>query len=119
MAYPGGVADSVRRNFPDLHPLILPKSPARTFALVRSTAAAERDWMITAVDSEGGRVEATATTRWFGFKDDIVIRLRRHGPDSTVVDMRSKSRIGRGDTGVNAARIRRYFDILRRATARM
>ena len=80
MAYPAGVADSVRRSYPDLRSLVLPESPTRTFALVRATAAAERDWVITAADSEGGRLEATATTRWFGFKDDIVIRLRGHGP---------------------------------------
>lgn len=118
MAYPAGVADSVRRGYPDLGPLVLAASPARTFALVRATAAAERDWLITAADSEAGRLEATATTRWFGFQDDVVIRLRGRGPDTTVVDMRSKSRVGKGDVGVNAARIRRYFTTLKRETRR-
>lgn len=115
MAYPVGFADSVRRCYPDLGPLVLAESPARTFALVRATAAGERDWAITAADSESGRLEATATTRWFGFKDDVVIRIQARGPDSSVVDMRSKSRVGKGDVGVNAARIRRYFATLERA----
>jgi uncharacterized protein (DUF1499 family) len=118
MSYPGPFADSVRRGYPDLGPLVLGQSPARTFTLVRATAAAERDWVITAADSEAGRLEATATTRWFGFKDDVVIRLRGRGPDTTVVDMRSKSRVGKGDVGVNAARIRRYFTTLQRAAGR-
>ena len=118
MAYPAGFADSVRRGYPDLGPLVLAKSPARTFALVRSTTAGERDWVITAADSETGRLEATATTHWFGFKDDVVIRIRARGPDSAVVDMRSKSRVGKGDIGVNAARIRRYFATLVRAAGR-
>jgi uncharacterized protein (DUF1499 family) len=115
MAYPPGVADSVRRSYPDLGPLVLADSPARTFALVRATATAQPDWVITAADSEAGRLEATATTRWFGFTDDLVIRLRGRGLDTTVVDMRSKSRVGKGDVGVNAARIRRYFTTLKRA----
>lgn len=112
-----GFADSVRRGYPDLGPLVVADSPARTFALVRATAAAQRDWVTTAVDSAAGRLEATATTRWFGFKDDVVIRVRGHGPDSAVVDMRSKSRVGKGDVGVNAARIRKYFAALRRAAS--
>src|ERR1700688_2856244 len=107
MAYPAGFADSVRRGYPDLGPLVLAESPARTFALVRATAVGERDWVITMADSETGRLEATATTRWFGFKDDVVIRIRARGPASAMVDMRSKSRVGKGDVGVNAARIRR------------
>ena len=115
MAYLADVADSVRRGYPDLGPLVLAESPARAFALVRATAAAERDWVITAADSGAGRLEATATTRWFGFKDDVVIRIRERRPDSAVMDMRSKSRVGKGDVGVNAARIRRYFTTLKRA----
>ena len=118
MAYPAGFADSVRRGYPDLGPLVLAESPARTFALVRATAAGEPDWVITAADSETGRLEATATTRWFGFKDDVVIRIQAGGPDSAVVDMRSKSRVGKGDVGVNAARIRQYFRALTLAAGR-
>ena len=118
MAYPAGFGDSVRRGYPDLGPLVLAESPARAFALARATAAGERDWVITAADSETGRLEATATTWWFGFKDDVVIRVRARGPDRAVVDMRSKSRIGKGDVGVNAARIRQYFATLKRAAER-
>jgi uncharacterized protein (DUF1499 family) len=60
-----------------------------------------------AADAREGRIEATDTTRWFGFKDDVVIRVRPDAAGSRV-DVRSKSRVGRGDAGANAARIRRF-----------
>ena len=53
------------------------------------------------------RLEAIATSRWFGFRDDIVIRIRPDGSGSKV-DIRSKSRVGRSDLGVNAERIREF-----------
>ena len=59
-----------------------------------------------------GRVEATDTTAWFGFKDDIVIRLDTGLANSTVMDVRSKSRIGRSDIGTNARRIRAFIAAL-------
>jgi uncharacterized protein (DUF1499 family) len=59
-----------------------------------------------------GRIEATAITPWIRFEDDVVIRLVESG--SVIrVDMRSKSRLGRGDMGVNAKRIRTFFDQLK------
>lgn len=117
-AFPTGFADSVRRGYPDLRPLALGVGRARTFGLARTTAAGQRGWVVTAADSEDGRLEATATTRWFGFRDDVVIRVRARGPDSSVVDMRSKSRVGRGDLGTNATRLRKYFAALQRAASR-
>ena len=118
MAYPAGWADSVRRGYPDLAPLVMPGGAGRAFALARTTAAAIPGWVVTATDSAAGRIEATATTRWFGFKDDVVIRVAARGGDSATVDMRSKSRVGRSDVGANAARIRTLFAALRRAAAR-
>jgi uncharacterized protein (DUF1499 family) len=54
------------------------------------------------------RIEATATTRLFGFKDDIVVRIRP-APQGSRLDIRSVSRVGRSDLGVNAQRIRAYL----------
>jgi uncharacterized protein (DUF1499 family) len=56
-----------------------------------------------------GRIEATDTTFWFGFKDDVVIRVRPTA-DGSRVDIRSKSRVGRSDVGANAARIEAFLD---------
>jgi uncharacterized protein (DUF1499 family) len=68
-------------------------------------------WEIVATDPSRGRIEATDTTSWFRFKDDVVIRLtaRDYG---TYVDVRSKSRVGVGDMGVNASRIREFLERL-------
>ncbi|WP_404326387.1 DUF1499 domain-containing protein [Aerophototrophica crusticola] len=71
-------------------------------------AARDMGWDIVAVEPAEGRVEATATTAWFGFKDDVVVRVRPEG-DGSRIDVRSKSRVGRSDLGANAARIRDYL----------
>lgn len=60
------------------------------------------------VDETAGRVEATDTTFWFGFKDDVVVRVRA-GPQGSVVDLRSVSRVGMSDLGKNAARIGEFL----------
>jgi uncharacterized protein (DUF1499 family) len=59
---------------------------------------------IVAVDAEAGLVEATATTFWFGFKDDMVVRVVGDEEGSRI-DLRSMSRVGQSDVGANAARI--------------
>ena len=96
-----------------LGPLILPLAPAEAFA--RARAAAEgMGWEMVAADSAAGRIEATATTAWFGFKDDVVIRVEPAQGGSRV-DVRSVSRVGVSDVGTNAARIRAYLARLRAA----
>jgi len=92
-------------------PLILPIPPAEAFAKAR--AEAERmGWTIDASDPAGGRIEAYDRSRWFGFTDDIAIRVTPADGESRI-DIRSASRHGRGDFGVNAARIRKYLAALR------
>jgi len=74
--------------------------------------AREQGWQVVATDRATGRIDAIASTFWFGFKDDVVIRLR---PQEAVtrIDMRSKSRVGVGDLGANARRIRLFVSALR------
>ena len=67
-------------------------------------------WNVVASDKQSGRIEAVDTTFWFGFKDDVVVRLRGTA-NSTRIDVRSKSRVGVGDVGTNARRVR---ELLRR-----
>lgn len=55
----------------------------------------------------GGVIEAVATTRLFKFKDDVTVTITREGA-ATVVNLRSKSRVGKGDLGTNARRIRAF-----------
>jgi uncharacterized protein (DUF1499 family) len=85
-------------------------------AFNRALDAAQRmGWTILAADDAVGRIEASDRSRWFGFTDDIVIRISASGTGSRV-DLRSSSRLGRSDLGVNAARIGNYLAALR-ATA--
>lgn len=101
------VAALQRAAYPDIHPLHLDVPPSSAFA--RALAAARAmGWAIVAADSAAGRIEATATTRWFGFKDDVVVRVRPDAGGSRV-DVRSVSRVGVGDVGTNASRIRAYL----------
>lgn len=72
-----------------------------------------RNWDIVSINRKDGRVEATEKLPWFGFKDDVVLRVREiENGTRTRVDMRSKSRIGRGDIGVNADRIESFLNDL-------
>ncbi len=66
-------------------------------------------WKIVDENQAEGRIEATATTRWFGFKDDVVIRIAPSGGNGSRVDVRSVSRVGRSDVGTNARRIRAFL----------
>jgi uncharacterized protein (DUF1499 family) len=101
------VAVQQRRGYPDLAPLQVAAPPAVAFRRAADAARA-MGWEMVAADSAAGRVEATATTRWFGFKDDVVVRVRPDGAGSRV-DVRSVSRVGGSDVGANAARIRAYL----------
>jgi uncharacterized protein (DUF1499 family) len=105
------VAAQQRKAYPDIAPAALPVPPAQAFERALQ-AARGQGWEIVAADPAAGRIEATDTTRWFGFKDDVVIRIRPDGAGSRV-DARSVSRVGRGDVGANAARIRAFLGALR------
>jgi uncharacterized protein (DUF1499 family) len=65
-------------------------------------------WDIVARAPADGRLEAVDTSPWFGLRDDIVVRIRAEGTGSRV-DIRSKSRAGESDLGVNARRIRDFI----------
>ena len=89
--------------YPEVKTLTVPSAPADTLA--QAVAALEAMGLeIVAVDEAAGTVEATDTTFWFGFKDDVVVRVRA-AADGSLVDVRSVSRVGVSDLGANAARI--------------
>jgi uncharacterized protein (DUF1499 family) len=66
---------------------------------------------VVAADRAEGRIEAVDTTFWFGFQDDVVVRIQPAN-DGSRINVRSKSRVGVGDLGTNAARIRAYMEAL-------
>jgi uncharacterized protein (DUF1499 family) len=102
-----------RAAYPDVAPLELPLSAAKAFDLALSVARSMPGWHIVASDQASGRIEASQTSRWFRFTDDVVVRVIGRGSGSRV-DMRSLSRQGRSDFGANAARIRLYMAALRK-----
>jgi uncharacterized protein (DUF1499 family) len=99
-----------REGYPGLQPITLSLRPDDAFE--RALAAARNSgWEIVAADKASGRIEATDTTKWFGFKDDIVVRLTPWGT-GTRVDVRSVSRVGLSDVGTNARRIERFLEAI-------
>jgi len=104
------VADQQKAAYPDLQPLRLDENPQAAFDRAAEAAKA-MGWEIVATDAASGRIEATDTTFWFGFKDDVVVRVAADGTGS-VVDVRSVSRVGQSDVGKNASRIRAYLEKL-------
>lgn len=105
------IAEVQRAGYPDLDPLLVPQPPAAAFDRAVEAARA-MGWEIVDTDPVNGRIEATDTTFWFGFKDDVVVRVRPDG-DGSRIDVRSVSRVGGSDVGANAARIRAYLRRLR------
>ncbi len=105
------VAESQKQYYPDIQPLFLDLSVDEAFDHALQ-AAHEMPWEeIVAENKDEGRIEATDKLPWFGFKDDVVIRVDSADSGSRI-DVRSVSRIGRGDLGVNAKRIRNYLEQL-------
>jgi uncharacterized protein (DUF1499 family) len=96
--------------FPDIRPAILPVNWQAAFDTALLTARNMR-WDIVDSNRQEGRIEAVATTLWFGFKDDIVVRVTPLSEGSRV-DIRSTSRVGLSDIGTNAARVRTFLAYL-------
>ena len=107
---PERLAHLSRQAYPDL----VAQSYSATAETVFSKALAAVDklgWELVAQVPAEGRIEATATTFWFRFKDDVVIIIERQGAE-TIVNARSLSRVGGGDVGANAIRLRAFFALL-------
>ena len=98
-----------RAAYPDLHTLDSTLTPAEAFTKALAVMSALQ-WEVVTSKPEEGRIEATVTSRWFGFKDDVVVRIRAaNGAPGSLIDLRSVSRVGQGDSGANAKRIRLFL----------
>jgi hypothetical protein len=105
------VAEQQKLAYADLRTEVLDIPSGVAFERALSTARA-MGWQIVAAEPSQGRIEATDTTFWFGFIDDIVIRIVPAG-DRSMMDIRSVSRVGKSDVGTNARRIREYLKRVR------
>jgi len=106
------LAAQQRAGYPGLASVRFAAPPDQVFARAVEVARG-LGWQIVAAVPAEGRLEATDRTRWFGFRDDVVVRVVAEGT-GTRVDVRSVSRVGRSDLGTNARRIRRFEEALER-----
>jgi uncharacterized protein (DUF1499 family) len=102
-----------KQAYPDLAPLITKTPKEQVFDAALSTLAS-MGLKITNANPADGRLEAVDTTLLYGFQDDMVVRIQE-SQQGTRIDVRSKSRVGRSDLGVNAKRIRTFLSKLRSA----
>jgi len=111
-----GVAKRQRAAYPDVEPLRLSLAPSAVFDGALKIAR-DLGWKIIDADPTAGRIEASDQTFWYGFIDDIVVRVSPAAGGSRV-DIRSVSRVGQSDLGANARRIRRFLSGLSGYAAR-
>lgn len=113
MSYPVAFAAQQRAAYPDLLPIPIDKPLADAFVRAQGAASA-LGWEVTMSSPSEGLLEAQHVSRVFLFVDDIAVRVRPDpgDPSHSLFDVRSKSRVGRGDVGANANRIRAFRDAL-------
>jgi uncharacterized protein (DUF1499 family) len=117
LAYPGpAVAALQAAAYPDIRPLRLQMPVTDAFARVEAAVRRLPRVELIRVDPAAHVIEGVATSRVFRFQDDFVVEVRTDG-NGSVVEMRSKSRDGRSDLGVNAARIRQTLALIQGPSA--
>jgi len=109
--FPVKAAQMAYEGYDDIKTIELDAPPEAAFDRARN-AAESLGWPLVAAEPEEGRIEAFDETTWFGFIDDVVIRITPAEDGGSLVDVRSKSRVGLSDVGKNAARIRAFRDAL-------
>ncbi len=111
MEFPDDFKEAIRKSYPNVQTLAMPGSVDDVFAKAMELA---REWKgmevrSTVITPSESVFEGYATSRLFGFVDDFIVRITEVDEGGCVVDMRSKSRHGKGDLGANAERIRAFF----------
>ncbi|WP_257460566.1 DUF1499 domain-containing protein [Archangium lipolyticum] len=112
LGYPEDFKIVVEKFYPDLKSRKLAEPPDAVFERAVALARAHPGWTVTNVDVQARTFEGVAESRVFRLRDDFVVRVRPEEGGGTRVDMRSKSRAGRGDMGANAARIHEFLEAL-------
>ncbi|MBL4853361.1 MAG: DUF1499 domain-containing protein [Robiginitomaculum sp.] len=105
------VSEAQVKAYPDIRTLVFTKPAEAVFGTALG-AAKSMGWEIVTNSAGTGTIEATATSFWYGFTDDVAIRIRPADGGGTLLDIRSISCVGGSDIGVNAARIRTFRDKL-------
>lgn len=105
--YTSEIAAVQAKAYPAVQPLLLTTPVADTLDKAAEVAS-DLGWEVRNTDPVAGLLEATETSFWFGFVDDIVVRVKP-ADGKTRVDVRSVSRVGRSDIGMNARRIEAFL----------
>ena len=100
-----------KKYYPKVKPVFTDQSKQQVYFIIADMVS-DRDWEVVAKYPAAGMIEATARTPIFGFRDDVVIRILQMDNDKVRIDMRSSSRVGRGDFGVNAQRVETFMNDL-------
>ncbi|HYH99043.1 DUF1499 domain-containing protein [Hyalangium sp.] len=111
MGYPAEFKPIVRDSYKNLKPLRVSAPPDAVFEQALALAREQPRWKVTTVDPQARTFEGVVESRLFRFRDDFIVRVRADG-EGTRVDMRSKSRVGKGDLGANAQRIEQFLQAL-------
>lgn len=107
-----GIAAWQEEAYPDIGPLILSVPVDKAYDLVIDVIR-DKGWQLYEPSRADMHIEATETTFWFGFSDDVTIHITATQKGGSQIDMRSTSRFGGGgDGGTNASRIRSFFKAL-------
>ncbi len=109
------VAVEQKKAYPYIKPLILEVSFENAFDKALAVAREMKDWKIVNSNAAAGRIEATVTVPWFGFKDDVVVRVSSVDAGCTRIDVRSESRTASDDFGINAKRIHAYLTLVKKS----
>ena len=97
-----------KEHYPDIEPLRFENTNYEAVYEKALNGVEEMGWTLVSANPQTGRIEAYDTTAWFGFIDDVVIRVEAQ-PMAYELDIRSKSRVGFDDVGANAKRVRDYL----------
>lgn len=111
ISYDSKITGQQVEAYPDIKTISIDSSSADVYKASLAVVN-EMGWELVDSNNADGRIEATDTTFWFGFKDDVIIRIVPSNENQTKVDIRSKSRVGRSDLGANAKRIQDFRDAL-------
>ena len=107
--FPEAFKTIIRENYSDVKPAEFNLPPAKVFEKAKTVISKRPDWEVIASNPQTGAIECVATNFIFNFKDDFVIRVSPNSGGGSRVDMRSRSRQGKGDIGANAKRIREFL----------
>ncbi|BFM48539.1 DUF1499 domain-containing protein [Marinomonas sp. THO17] len=111
LAYNLDWAPIQKKYYPNVKPVFTDQSKDQVYFIVADMVS-DRGWEVVAKYPAAGMIEATARTPIFGFRDDVAIRILQMEDGEVRIDIRSCSRVGRGDYGVNAERVESFMEDL-------